>query len=149
MATFVIKAYKMKSFKPNELTTAKLHGYLLSAVAPRPIAFASTIDKDGNPNLSPFSFFNVFSANPPILIFSPARRVRDNTTKHTLENSEITKEVVINVVNYDIVQQMSLSSTMYPKGVNEFEKAGFTATQGLFLAGLVYGAYKMSQKSKK
>ena len=126
MATFVIKAYKMKSFKPNELTTAKLHGYLLSAVAPRPIAFASTIDKDGNPNLSPFSFFNVFSANPPILIFSPARRVRDNTTKHTLENAEITKEVVINVVNYDIVQQMSLSSTEYGQGVNEFEKAGLT-----------------------
>jgi flavin reductase (DIM6/NTAB) family NADH-FMN oxidoreductase RutF len=116
----------MKSFKPNQLTTAKLHGYLLSAVAPRPIAFASTIDADGNPNLSPFSFFNVFSANPPILIFSPARRVRDNTTKHTLENAELTKEVVINVVNYDIVQQMSLSSTEYGQGVNEFEKAGLT-----------------------
>ncbi|WP_375238387.1 flavin reductase family protein [Aurantibacter sp.] len=116
----------MKSFKPNELTTAKLHGYLLSAVAPRPIAFASTIDEDGNSNLSPFSFFNVFSANPPILIFSPARRVRDNTTKHTLENAELTKEVVINVVNFDIVQQMSLSSTEYGQGVNEFEKAGLT-----------------------
>ena len=116
----------MKSFKPSELTTAKLHGYLLSAVAPRPIAFASTIDAGGNPNLSPFSFFNVFSANPPILIFSPARRVRDNTTKHTLENAEITKEVVINVVNFDIVQQMSLSSTEYGQGVNEFEKAGLT-----------------------
>ncbi|QRM88394.1 flavin reductase family protein [Lacinutrix sp. WUR7] len=116
----------MLSFKPKELTTGKLHGYLLSAVAPRPIAFASTIDAAGNPNLSPFSFFNVFSANPPILIFSPARRVRDNTTKHTLENVEATKEVVINVVNYDLVQQMSLSSTEYPKGVNEFEKAGLT-----------------------
>lgn len=116
----------MTSFEPKDLPTAKLHGYLLSAVAPRPIAFASTMDQNGNPNLSPFSFFNVFSANPPILIFSPARRVRDNTTKHTLENAESTKEVVINVVNYDIVQQMSLSSTEYGKGVNEFEKAGLT-----------------------
>ncbi|WP_290696794.1 flavin reductase family protein [Lacinutrix sp.] len=116
----------MTSFEPKDLPTAKLHGYLLSAVAPRPIAFASTIDKNANPNLSPFSFFNVFSANPPILIFSPARRVRNNTTKHTLENAEITKEVVINVVNYDIVQQMSLSSTEYGEGVNEFEKAGLT-----------------------
>jgi len=116
----------MTSLHPKDLSTAKLHGYLLSAVAPRPIAFASTIDADGNPNLSPFSFFNVFSANPPIMIFSPARRVRDNTTKHTLENVEIVKEVVINVVNYDIVHQMSLSSTEYPEGVNEFEKAGLT-----------------------
>ncbi|MGB1209948.1 flavin reductase (DIM6/NTAB) family NADH-FMN oxidoreductase RutF [Lacinutrix venerupis] len=116
----------MTSFKPKDISTAKLHGYLLSAVAPRPIAFASTIDANGNPNLSPFSFFNVFSANPPIMIFSPARRVRDNTTKHTLENAENTKEVVINVVNYDIVQQMSLSSTEYAAGVNEFEKAGLT-----------------------
>jgi len=116
----------MISFNPKDLSTGKLHGYLLSAVAPRPIAFASTIDKDGNPNLSPFSFFNVFSANPPILIFSPARRVRDNTTKHTLENVEAVNEVVINVVNYDIVHQMSLSSTEYPEGVNEFKKAGLT-----------------------
>lgn len=116
----------MISYQPKELSTAKLHGYLLSAVAPRPIAFASTIDKDGNPNLSPFSYFNVFSTNPPILIFSPSRRVRDNTTKHTLENAEAVNEVVINVVNYDIVQQMSLSSTEYPNGVNEFEKAGLT-----------------------
>lgn len=116
----------MVSFSPKDLTTGRLHGYLLSAVAPRPIAFASTIDKDGNPNLSPFSFFNVFSANPPVLIFSPARRVRDNTTKHTLENVEDVSEVVINVVNYDIVHQMSLSSTEYPEGVNEFEKAGLT-----------------------
>lgn len=119
-------ASSMLSFLPKDLETPKLHSYLLSAVAPRPIAFASTVDKDGRPNLSPFSFFNVFSANPPILIFSPARRVRGNTTKHTLENAEATKEVVINVVNYDIVQQMSLSSTEYPEGVNEFEKAGLT-----------------------
>jgi flavin reductase (DIM6/NTAB) family NADH-FMN oxidoreductase RutF len=116
----------MLSINPKEISVGKLHGYLLGAVAPRPIAFASTIDADGNPNLSPFSFFNVFGSNPPIMIFSPARRVRDNTTKHTLENALATKEVVINVVNYAIVQQMSLSSTEYPEGVNEFEKAGFT-----------------------
>lgn len=116
----------MLTIDPKEISTGKLHGYLLGAIAPRPIAFASTIDADGNPNLSPYSFFNVFGSNPPTLIFSPARRVRDNTTKHTLENVLETKEVVINVVNYDIVQQMSLSSTEYPKGVNEFEKAGFT-----------------------
>ena len=116
----------MISFEPKDLSTGKLHSYLLSAVAPRPIAFASTIDKDGNPNLSPFSFFNVFSANPPIMIFSPARRVRDNTVKHTLENVEAIKEVVINVVNYDMVHQASLSSTEYAKGVNEFDKAGLT-----------------------
>jgi flavin reductase (DIM6/NTAB) family NADH-FMN oxidoreductase RutF len=116
----------MLSINPKEISVGKLHGYLLGAIAPRPIAFASTIDADGNPNLSPFSFFNVFGSNPPIMIFSPARRVRDNTTKHTLENALATKEVVINVVNYAIVQQMSLSSTEYPEGVNEFEKAGFT-----------------------
>jgi flavin reductase (DIM6/NTAB) family NADH-FMN oxidoreductase RutF len=118
--------YKMLSIDPKEIPTGKLHGYLLGAIAPRPIAFASTIDADGNPNLSPFSFFNVFSANPPIMIFSPARRVKGNTTKHTLENVMEIKEVVINVVNYDIVHQMSLSSTEYAKGVNEFDKAGFT-----------------------
>ncbi|QTD36799.1 flavin reductase family protein [Polaribacter batillariae] len=116
----------MLSIDPKEISTGQLHGYLLGAVAPRPIAFASTIDKNGNANLSPFSFFNVFGSNPPIMVFSPARRVRDNTTKHTLENALATKEVVINMVNYSIVQQMSLSSTEYPKGVNEFEKAGLT-----------------------
>ncbi len=116
----------MISFDPKDLSTGRLHGYLLSAIAPRPIAFASTVDREGQPNLSPFSFFNVFSANPPILIFSPARRVRDNTVKHTLENVEAVKEVVINVVNYDMVHQMSLSSTEYEKGVNEFEKSGLT-----------------------
>ncbi len=116
----------MFSIDPKEIPTGKLHGYLLGAVAPRPIAFASTIDEEGNPNLSPFSFFNVFGSNPPMMIFSPARRVRNNTTKHTLQNAEAIKEVVINVVNYDIVQQMSLSSTEYPDGVNEFVKAGFT-----------------------
>jgi flavin reductase (DIM6/NTAB) family NADH-FMN oxidoreductase RutF len=116
----------MPSLDPKRLSTSKLHSYLLSAVAPRPIAFVSTLDADGNPNLSPFSFFNVFSANPPVLIFSPALRVRDNTEKHTLENVEIVNEVVINVVSFDMVHQMSLSSTEYEKGVNEFEKAGLT-----------------------
>lgn len=116
----------MISIDPKEVSTAKLHGYLQSAVAPRPIAFASTLSASGKPNLSPFSFFNVFSANPPILVFSPARRVRDNTTKHTLENVKATKEVVINVVNYEIVQQASLSSTEYAEGVDEFLKSGLT-----------------------
>ncbi|WP_430399978.1 flavin reductase family protein [Flavobacterium sp.] len=116
----------MLSINPKEIEPAKLQGYLQSAVAPRPIAFASTLDENGMPNLSPFSFFNVFSSNPPILIFSPARRVRNNTVKHTLINVQNTKEVVINIVNYDIVQQMSLSSTEYPDGVNEFEKSGLT-----------------------
>ena len=116
----------MISIEPKELSPAKLQAYLQSAVAPRPIAFASTIDKNGKPNLSPFSFFNVFSSNPPILIFSPARRVRNNTIKHTLINCETTKQVVINVVNYDIVQQASLSSTEYADGVNEFLKSGLT-----------------------
>ncbi|WP_295127073.1 flavin reductase family protein [uncultured Chitinophaga sp.] len=111
---------------PGEVKTSELHAYLLGAIAPRPICFASTVDENGQPNLSPFSFFNVFGANPPTLIFSPARRVRDNTVKHTLENIYATKEVVINVVSYDMVQQASLSSCEYPKGVNEFEKAGFT-----------------------
>lgn len=116
--------YDIKSILPSEISTRELHGYLLSAVAPRPIAFVSTISQDGEVNLSPFSFFNVFSANPPILIFSPARRVRDNTTKHTLENVLATRECVINTVTEEIVQQASLSSTEYEKGVNEFEKAG-------------------------
>ena len=114
------------SIDPKKVSTAELHGYLLGSVGPRPIAFASTVDKAGKPNLSPFSFFNVFSANPPVMIFSPARRVRNNTIKHTLENVLETKEVVINIVNYDIVQQMSLSSTEYLKGENEFKKAGLT-----------------------
>jgi flavin reductase (DIM6/NTAB) family NADH-FMN oxidoreductase RutF len=116
----------MISIEPKDVSPAKLQGYLQSAVAPRPIAFASTMSKSGKPNLSPFSFFNVFSSNPPILIFSPARRVRDNTIKHTLINANDTREVVINVVNYDIVQQASLSSTEYADGVNEFLKSGLT-----------------------
>jgi flavin reductase (DIM6/NTAB) family NADH-FMN oxidoreductase RutF len=116
----------MLTLNPKDIATGKLHAYLLSAVAPRPIAFASTLNQDGTPNLSPFSFYNIFSSNPPIAIFSPARRVRDNTTKHTLENVKHSPEVVLNAVNYDIVQQMSLSSTEYPYGVNEFEKSGLT-----------------------
>jgi len=116
----------MLSINPQEIPIQRLHGYLLGAVAPRPICFASTVDREGNVNLSPFSFFNVFSANPPIMIFSPARRVRDNSTKHTLENVLETKEVVINIVTHAMVHQMSLSSTEYAKGVNEFTKAGFT-----------------------
>lgn len=116
----------MITIDPQEIPTGKLHGYLLGAVAPRPICFASTVDSKGNVNLSPYSFFNVFSARPPVMIFSPARRVRNNTTKHTLENVLETKEVVINIVSFEMVQQMSLTSTEYPKEVNEFKKAGFT-----------------------
>jgi len=116
----------MKSFLPSELETKNLYGLLSGSIGPRPIAFVSSVDKNGNPNLSPYSFFNVFSANPPILIFSPVRRVRDNSIKHTLENALDNKEVVINVVNWDLVQQVSLSSTEYDQGVNEFEKTGLT-----------------------
>lgn len=111
---------------PKEVCTSVLHSYMLASIAPRPIAFASTIDKNGTPNLAPFSFFNAFGSNPPVVVFSPARRVRDNTIKHTLENIYETNEVVINVVNYAMVQQASLASSEYPKGVNEFIKAGFT-----------------------
>ena len=117
----------MLRINPQEVSIAELHGHLLGAVGPRPIALTSTVDASGNPNLSPFSFFNVFSANPPIAIFSPARRVRNNTTKHTLDNVLDNKEVVINLVSHIMVQQTSLSSTEYEKGVNEFDKAGFTA----------------------
>ncbi|QNK63001.1 flavin reductase family protein [Pedobacter sp. PAMC26386] len=116
----------MLTVKTSDLSPAQLQNYLQYAVAPRPICFATTIDKEGNINLSPFSFFNMFSTNPPMCIFSPARRVRDNTTKHTLENVLEVKECVINIVNYPMVQQMSLASTEYAKGINEFEKAGFT-----------------------
>ena len=110
----------------SDLSTAEIQNFLQHAIAPRPICFASTIDSEGNVNLSPFSFFNLFSSNPPILIFSPARRVRDNTTKHTLQNVLEVPEVVINMVDYDMVQQMSLASCEFAKGENEFAKAGFT-----------------------
>jgi flavin reductase (DIM6/NTAB) family NADH-FMN oxidoreductase RutF len=119
----------MKVIDPKEVSTAELHAAMLGVVAPRPIALASTVDKDGNVNLSPFSFFNVFSANPPIMIFSPARRVRDNTTKHTLDNVLETREVVINIVNYNITEQVSLASTEYERGINEFTKSGLTAAE--------------------
>lgn len=116
----------MLSLDPKELPIPQLHGYLLGAVGPRPIAFASTIDENGVPNLAPFSFFNVFSANPPIMVFSPARSGRTNTTKDTYNNVKKNMEVVINVVTYDIVHQMSLASSPYEAGIDEFEKAGFT-----------------------
>lgn len=115
-----------QTIDPNDLSTPERQWILNSAVAPRPIAFASTIDAEGNVNLSPFSFFNVFSNNPPVLVFSPSRRGRDNTTKHTYENVKEIPEVCINVVNYSMAEQMSLASTEYDKGVNEFTKAGFT-----------------------
>ena len=121
----------IKSIDPAELETKEVHKILLSSIAPRPIAFASTIDAKGSVNLSPFSYFNVFSSNPPILIFSPSRRVRDNTTKHTLENAKETKEVVINIVNHSIVEQMSKSSREYDKGVNEFLEIGLTQVPSL------------------
>lgn len=121
----------IKSIDTSQVSPAESIQYLQNAVAPRPIALVSTIDKEGNVNLSPFSFFNVFSSNPPILVFSPSRRVRDTTTKHTLENIQEVRECVINTVSYDIVHQASLSSTEYEKGVNEFTKAGFTEVASL------------------
>ncbi len=117
----------MLHFDPKELSIPQVHQLLLGAVGPRPIAFASTIDLEGNHNLSPFSFFNVFSANPPILVFSPARSGRTGATKDTYENVKAVPEVVINIVNMDIVQQVSLSSSPYASDVDEFVKAGFTA----------------------
>lgn len=116
----------MLTLSTDQLSTQEIQQYLQYAIAPRPICFASTIDLEGNVNLSPFSFFNLFSMNPPVCIFSPSRRVRDNTTKHTLENIRMVPECVINIVNYEMVQQMSLASCDYPKGTNEFIKAGFT-----------------------
>ena len=118
-------------FDPKDLPIPKVHALLLGAVTPRPIAFASTVDKDGNVNLSPFSFFNCFGSNPPLLIFSPARRGRDNTVKNTYENVQDVGEVVINVVSYDMVQQANLASAEFPKGVNEFVKSGFTEVPSL------------------
>lgn len=116
----------MLTINPKEISVPRMHGYLLSAIVPRPIAFASSVDAEGHVNLSPFSFFNCFGANPPILVFSPSRRGRDNTTKDTYENVKRVPEVVINIVNYEIVQQASLASCEFPRGVNEFVKAGLT-----------------------
>jgi flavin reductase (DIM6/NTAB) family NADH-FMN oxidoreductase RutF len=117
----------MLTINPKEIPVPKLHRYLLGAIGPRPIAFASTVDISGNENLAPFSFFNVFSSNPPVLIFSPARSGRTNTTKDTYNNVKEVPEVVVNVVNFDIVHQMSLASSPFSANINEFEKAGFTA----------------------
>ena len=117
----------MLTINPKEIPVPKLHHYLLGAIGPRPIAFASTVDISGNENLAPFSFFNVFSSNPPVLIFSPARSGRTNTTKDTYNNVKEVPEVVVNVVNFDIVHQMSLASSPFSSNINEFEKAGFTA----------------------
>jgi flavin reductase (DIM6/NTAB) family NADH-FMN oxidoreductase RutF len=122
-----------KTWRPEDCTVGEFHSYMLACVGPRPIAFVSTLDAEGRPNLAPFSFFNVFGTNPATLIFSPARRGRDNTTKHTLHNVEALPECVVNVVNYPIVEQMSLASTEFEEGVNEFEKAGFTALQSQFV----------------
>lgn len=116
----------MLSFRLSDLSPAEVQNHLQHAIAPRPVCFASTIDQDGNVNLSPFSFFNLFSSNPPIVIFSPARRVRDNSVKHTLENVQQVPEVVINIVDYDMVQQTSLASCDFPKESDEFVKAGFS-----------------------
>jgi len=121
----------MKTITAKDLPLSEFHNLLLTAVAPRPICFASTIDENGNPNLSPYSFFNVFGSNPVTFIFSPARRVRDNTIKHTLQNIYKTNEVAINVVSFGMVQQASLASCEYPKNVNEFVKAGFTMLPSL------------------
>ncbi|MFD2161718.1 flavin reductase family protein [Paradesertivirga mongoliensis] len=123
----------MITLKSSELTAAELQNYLQYAIAPRPICLASTIDVEGHVNLSPFSFFNMFSINPPICVFSPSRRVRDNTTKHTLENIKLVPECVINIVNYDMVQQTSLSSVEYPKGTDEFVKSGLTPVESVLV----------------
>lgn len=130
------------------LNPAEKQYYLQHAIAPRPICFASTIDKAGNVNLSPFSFFNLFSSNPPIVVFSPARRVRDNTTKHTLENVLEVPEVVINIVTYDMVQQTSLASCEFPKGINEFIKAGFTPESSTVIAPPMVKESKIKMECK-
>jgi len=123
----------MLTIDTSELSPAQLQNYLQYAIAPRPICFAATVDKEGHVNLSPFSFFNLFSTNPPVCVFSPARRVRDNTTKHTLENVLEVKECVINIVSYDLVQQTSLASTEYARDINEFEKAGLSMQPSLLV----------------
>ncbi len=116
----------MRVITPGEVETKDLHQFILGAVAPRPIAFVSTIDDDGIPNIAPYSFFNAFSSNPPVLVFSSNRRVADNTTKDTLHNVELNQELVVNVVNYEIVHQMALASISYPSDIDEFAKSGLT-----------------------
>lgn len=122
-----------KTLRPEDCSVAEFHSFMLACVGPRPIAFVSTLDAEGRANLAPFSFFNVFGTNPATLIFSPARRGRDNTTKHTLHNVEALPECVVNVVNYPIVEQMSLASTEFVEGVNEFDKAGFSMLPSAFV----------------
>jgi len=117
----------MITLNPQDEKTARIHAIMLGAIAPRPIALVSTMGENGIPNLSPFSFYNCFGAKPPLLIFSPARRVRDNTIKHSLQNVMANKEVVINAVTYEMVNQISLASSEFPEGINEFEKSGLTA----------------------
>lgn len=124
----------MLSLKLADLSAPEIQNYLQHAIAPRPVCFASTIDMEGHVNLSPFSFFNLFSSNPPVVIFSPARRVRDNSTKHTLENVQQVPEVVINIVDFDMVQQVSLASCDFPRNANEFVKAGFTAEKATLVS---------------
>lgn len=126
LTLWTLQRQTMYSIDPKEIPVPKLHQYLLGAIGPRPIAFASTVDAAGNDNLAPFSFFNVFSANPPILIFSPARSGRANTTKDTYNNVKVVPEVVVNVVNFDMVHQVSLASSPFAPGVSEFVKSGFT-----------------------
>ncbi|MEO6670850.1 MAG: flavin reductase family protein [Ferruginibacter sp.] len=138
----------MLSLDLKNLTPADKQNYLQHAIAPRPICFASTIDKEGNVNLSPFSFFNLFSSNPPIVIFSPARRVRDNTTKHSLQNVQEVPEVVINIVDYDMVQQTSLASCEFPKGTNEFIKAGFTEQKATLVSPPMVEQSKIKMECK-
>lgn len=138
----------MLTINPKEVSVPQFHAWLLGAVTPRPIAFASTVDKNGNVNLSPFSFFNCFGANPPLLIFSPARKGRDNTTKHTYENVLQVPEVVINIVNYAMVQQTSLASTEYPKEVNEFRKAGLTEIPSVMVKPPRVGESPVSMECK-
>ncbi len=132
----------------HKLKTQEKQYYLQHVIAPRPICFASTIDKESHVNLSPFSFFNLFSSNPPVVIFSPSRRVRDNTTKHTLHNVQDVPEVAINIVTYDMIQQVSLASCEYPAGVNEFIKAGFTEEASQMIKPPLVKESKMKMECK-
>jgi flavin reductase (DIM6/NTAB) family NADH-FMN oxidoreductase RutF len=138
----------MLTLQLKDLSTVDVQNYLQHAIAPRPICFASTIDKDGNVNVSPFSFFNLFSSNPPVIVFSPSRRVRDNSTKHTLQNVLEVPEVVVNIVDYDMVQQTSLSSCDFPKGVNEFHKAGFTEQKSTLVSPPMVKESKIKMECK-
>lgn len=135
-------------FDINELAPSEIQYFLQHLIAPRPIALASSIDEEGNVNLSPFSFFNMFSANPPIVIFSPSRRLRNNTTKHTLDNIRVVPEVAISIVTHEIVHQVSLASSEYPKGTDEFIKAGFTKKASSLIAPPIVAEAKASFECK-